>query len=415
MVSRVNIAEDTRMTSRERVIKALNFQPVDRVPKDLGGMASTGISAFAYPRLVKALGLPPRRPKAYDTFQMLALPDMDVLDALGCDAVTISGYATNAFEQKELWKQYDFNGRLDALVRDPASFQNQPDGSIKCGDMLMVPASHVFDLVHGGQPVCWDEDLPKQDLKQLKKDLESSRLKDSEIRDYVTLCKRARESTDKAVFFNGPIGTGLSIGAQGGLGVFPLLCVTEPEYVQEYHEIVCEFSIAKIRALLPEIRPYVDIVMMAADDWGTQSSLMASPAVFRDLFRPYLRRTNDECHKIAPEMKTFLHSCGAIYELIDDIIASGFDILNPVQWTAGGRPYAEWKDKCRNRIALWGGGVNAQKTLPFGSAEEVAKETTEIVSCLKRDSGYVFNSIHNILAEIPPEKIIAMYKAAAAV
>src|SRR5512144_1206883 len=107
------------LTSRERVMRALNFQPVDRIPRDLGGMRSTSISAFAYPKLVRELGLPPRRPRLEDTGQMLALPDLDVLDALGIDVVTIADRTTNAFDQPYIWQDYDFNGRLSARVRCP--------------------------------------------------------------------------------------------------------------------------------------------------------------------------------------------------------------------------------------------------------------------------------------------------------
>ena len=163
---------------------------------------------------------------------------------------------------------------------------------------------------------------------------------------------------------------------------------------------------------MPEIGPYVDVIMASADDWGTQNSTIASPAVFRKLFLPYRRRINDEFHKLAPQVKIFLHSCGAIYDIIDLVIESGFDILNPVQWCAGKRSYKEWKDKTRRRIALWGGGVNSQVTLPLGTVEDVVREVREVASYLSQDSGYVFCNIHNVLAEIAPEKVIAMYKAA---
>ena len=104
----------TTMTPRQRVLATLNFQTPDRQPKDMGGMLSTGISAFAYPKLIEALGLPPRLPKLYDTGQMLAMPDLDVLDALGCDCVVVCYGATNAFEQQDFWHPYDFAGRLPA-------------------------------------------------------------------------------------------------------------------------------------------------------------------------------------------------------------------------------------------------------------------------------------------------------------
>jgi uroporphyrinogen decarboxylase len=183
--------------------------------------------------------------------------------------------------------------------------------------------------------------------------------------------------------------------------------------VAELHEIGTEYALRNIRALLPEIGPSIDIIMMTADDWGNQQSLMAPPRVFRDLFLPYRKQLNDAVHEIAPGVKAFLHSCGAIYDLIPMIIESGFDILNPVQWSAGKHSYQEWKDASRGRIALWGGGVNSQVTLPLGTVEDVEREVTEVVRYMSQDSGYVFCNIHNILAEIAPEKVIAMYRAAA--
>lgn len=401
-------------TSRERVLQALNFQNPDQLPKDLGGMRSTSISAFAYPKLVEALGLPPRLTRIEDTGQMLALPDLDVLDALGIDVVTILDGVTNAFNQPELWHDYNFNGRLAAQVRWPQNFSAKPDGTIvQNGQSLMVPDSYVFDEEHAGQPLDLSADLPKLDLKQVREEVKSHAAKDKKIRSLRELCRRVRSSTDRAVFFNdASIGLPIGIGAYSGLAIFPMLCVTEPDYVRELHEIVTEQAIKNIRSVLPEIRDYVDVIMISADDWGTQENLIASPRVYRDLFLPYYRRVNDECHRIAPQVKLFLHCCGAVYDLIDLVVESGFDILNPVQWSAGKKSYRDWKDKARKRISLWGGGVNAQVTLPLGSVEEVSQETIEVTRYMQQDGGYIFCNIHNILAEIPPEKVIAMYRAA---
>ena len=402
------------MTSRERVMKALNFEKTDRLPKDMGGMLSTGISAFAYPKLVKALGLPPRLPRLYDTSQMLAMPDRDVLDKLGCDCMVVCNGATNAFDQADYWRPYDFDSRLNALVHTPAAFQEQPDGSIlQNGISRMVASSYVFDEEHGGQPVDWTGELPMVDLKQYKKNLQARVLRDEQIKAVRDLCKRARESTDRAIFFSeGSLTPDISIHTHGGMAVFPILCLTEPDYVAELHEMETEHTLGNIRRLMPEVAPYVDVLMAAADDWGTQNSTIASPAVFRKLFLPYRRRLNDEFHKLAPQVKIFLHSCGAIYEIIDQVIESHFDIMNPVQWCAGKRSYKEWKDKARKRIALWGGGVNSQVTLPLGTVEDVEREVREVVSYLSQDSGYIFCNIHNILAEIAAEKVIAMYRVA---
>jgi uroporphyrinogen decarboxylase len=394
---------------------ALNFQPTERVPIDLGGMRSTGISAFAYPKLRAALGLPARLPRVYDTGQMLALPDLDVLDALGCDAVTVEGDGlTNAFEQPELWHPYDFNGRLPALVRDPAAYRTDSQGTIHLGDWAQMPASSfVFDGEHGGQPLILEGDLPKPDLKEVRKHLDAGALTDAQIAKTRDNCRRVRASTDRAVFFWGQLNLGLCIHGYGGLAVFPVLCLEEPDFVHELHSLHLEASLRNVRALLPEIKDYVDVVGTDADDWGNQNSLMASPATFREFFLPYRQRHNQEIHRIAPHIKTFLHSCGALYGILDQLVQTGTDILNPVQWPAGGHTPAEWKDAVAGRMSLWGGGVNSQATLPLGSVEDVDREVARTIPVLARQGGYVFCNIHNLLAEVPPEKILAMYRTAA--
>jgi len=401
------------MTSRERVLKALNFQVPDRLPKDLGGMASTGISAFAYPKLVEALGLPPRLPRVFDTWQMLAFPDEDVLDALGCDVVSIFEDVTNAFDQPEKWEKYDFNGRLFALVRDRSIFENREDGTViqPASKLKMVPNSYVFDEEHGGQPLDLSSQLKKDDLGQVEKQLKDFQLSDDDIEQIRQLCQKARQSSDRAILYTGPLNTGLNI-SRGGIATFSMLCITEPDYIRQLHELITEYSIKMVRRLLPHIHPYIDIIMLSADDWGSQNSLIASPKVYEELFLPFTKQVNDECHSIAPDVKTFMHCCGAVYDILDLIIEGGFDVLNPVQWSAGVCSCRRWKDKCQGRIALWGGGINSQVTLPMGTMEQVEKETTDAVACLSENGGYVFNSIHNILAEIDPTRVIAMYKAA---
>ncbi|MCU0521134.1 MAG: uroporphyrinogen decarboxylase family protein [Anaerolineae bacterium] len=400
-------------TPRDRIVNALSLLPTDRVPRDLGGMRSTGISAFAYPRLVEALGLPPRPTRVEDTGQMLAVPDLDVLDALGCDAVAIYDGVTNAFDQPELWHDYDFSGRLAAQVRNPQAFHAQPDGTIVQDRRRMVPGSYVFDEAHGGQPLDLSADLPRPDLDQVRRAIAARELRDDQIMQKAQLCRRVRESTDRAIFLNdGSLGVPLGIGAFSGLAIFPMLCVLEPNFVAELHELLTEAALRNIRALLPEIRDNVDVIMMAADDWGTQANLIASPKVYRTLFLPYHQRINAAVHEIAPTVKRFLHSCGAIYDLIDLVIDSGYDALNPVQWSAGGHSFREWKDRARGRIALWGGGVNSQVTLPLGTVSDVEAEVRDVVRCMREDSGFVFCNIHNILAEVTPDKVIAMYRVA---
>lgn len=400
------------MTSRERVMRSLNFQPVDRIPKDLSGMRSTGVSAFTYSALRRALGLPDRLPMVYDEWQMLALAETDVLDALGCDVITVEGgYLTNAFPQPDLWKPYNYNGRLNALVRNPAAYSVEPDGTIVAGKLRMPPSANTFDEIGAGQQFSLDGDTPRPDLKEVRRWIENSRLKDEQIRQTAAFCKRVRESTDRAILFAGPLGTGLCIHGHGGVAVFPVLCLEDPDFVHELHAMVLEASLERVRALLPEIKDYVDIVTVDSDDWGNQNSLMAPPRVYHDLFLPYRKRHSAEVHRIAPHLKTFLHSCGAIYDLLDMLIESGIDILNPVQWPAGGHTPAQWKAKSKGKLTFWGGACNAQHTLPRGSIAEIQREVREVVPTLADGGGYIFANIHNLLAEVSPEKIIALYRA----
>lgn len=400
------------MTRRERVMDSLNFG--DSCAIDLGGMLSTGISCFAYPKLRRFLGLPELAPRVHDVYQMLALPDRDVLDRLNCDvAAVFRDQWTNAFDEPERWMPYDFGGRLRACVQNPSLFRKEGDSLLykKDGILLkMVPSSFVFDNARGDESVdIMMLDPPKEELEELERELQAQLLTDDEVVSIREYCRRARNSTDRAILFNGvPMG----LKYRGGLASWSMFCLTDPDYVLEVHELITKYSLENYKRLIPEIADYVDIFMSNSDDQGTQNAPILPPRTFGELYVPFYRRMNDEIHSHAPGLKTFLHSCGAIYNLLDHIIDSGFDVLNPVQWSAGGHSYMEWKDRCRNRIALWGGGINSQVTLPLGTEEEQIAEVNEVCDYLKRDGGFVFNSIHNILAEIEPAAVVRIYDTA---
>ena len=156
--------------------------------------------------------------------------------------------------------------------------------------------------------------------------MERSLITDREVRSLRDTFRRVRESTDRAVFLSGRLDLGICIHGFGGLAVFPILCLEDPDFVNELHTLNLEYALKNCRALLPEIRDYVDILGSDADDWGNQQSLMASPATFRDLFLPYRKRHNAEIHRLAPNIRTCLHSCGAIFGILDLIIETGVDI-----------------------------------------------------------------------------------------
>jgi len=401
------------MTPRDRIVAALNFKPTDRLPKDLGGMRSTGISAFTYQGLRKELGLPAKPTRVYDTGQMLALPHVDVLDALGCDVVIVEGDGlTNGYEQEELWHPYEFNGRIpNAQVRQAEKYTVEAEGTIRLGNMTMPLGSNVFDSEHAGQILVLDGELPRPNLKEVKANLEKNLWTEARIKALRQTCRRVRESTERAVFLWGPTSLGLCIHGHGGVAVFPVLCLEDPAFIHELHAMHLEYAMKDLRAILPEIKDYVDIVSTDADDWGNQNSLMASPSTFRDLFLPYRKQHNAEIHRLAPVVKTFLHSCGALYNILDMLVETGTDILNPVQWPAGGHSAREWKDKVSGKMSLWGGAVDSQHTMPTGTVGQIQQEARESARVLGEGAGYVFANIHNFLAEIAPEKVVALYRA----
>ena len=395
------------MTSRERINSALEFKPTDRLPLDLSGMRSTGISVFAYPKLVEALGLPPRRPRAYDTGQMLALPDLDVLDALGCDCLVLENGVTNAFPQPELWHDYDFGGRLPAQVFNPAEYAVLPDGTVTHGNARMPPGSTVFNYDHAGCGIdMYGEILPPDPVRH-REHCEAQKLTPEQAAEIAAFCRRVRAAAgDRAIMASlWQINSGMGIG----MGMWPLQCALFPEEVYACHAASAERCVHNMRMLLPLIGGDIDVLMLTADDWGTQTSLVASPDIYRNLFKPHYQSMNAAAHELAPRMKTFIHTCGAVYPMIREFAEGGFDVMNPVQWSAGDRTPAEWKSEANGAIAFWGGGVNAQHTLPLKSADDVRAEVRRVVPELAKGGGYVFCNTHNILAEIAPEKVVAMY------
>ena len=399
------------MTPRERILNAIEFKPTDRLPLDLSGMRSTGISVFAYPKLVEALGLPPRRPRVYDTGQMLALPEVDVLDALGCDCVVCENEITNAFQQPELWHDYDFNGRLAARVRNPADYKVQDDGTIVMGGWAkMPPASNVFTGEHAGCGVDLSVDVPRPDVEKHRAHCESIKITHEAAVAQAAFCHKVRAAANGRAVFSSLWQIQSHMGI--GMGVFPMQCVMYPEEVFAIFAANAERCVHNMRVLLPLIRDDIDVLMLTADDWGTQTSLVAPPWVYHELFKPHYKRMNEAAHELAPRLKTFIHTCGAVFPLIKGFAEAGFDVMNPVQWSAGGQSPAEWKAAADGKIAFWGGGVNSQHTLPLKSVAEVRAEVRRVVPELSKGGGYIFCNTHNILAEIAADKVVAMYEEA---
>jgi len=181
-------------------------------------------------------------------------------------------------------------------------------------------------------------------------------------------------------------------------------------YVYEVFERQCEIALSNLALIRDAVLDNVDVVMVSGTDFGTQRGPFLSPNTYRELFKPFHQRVNGWIHEHT-SWKTFIHSCGGVEPLIQEFIEAGFDILNPVQASAEGMDPATLRAKYGDRITFWGGGVDTQKTLPFGTSDEVRREVKERIRTFSSRGGYVFNAVHNVQAGTPVENVLAMFDA----
>jgi uroporphyrinogen decarboxylase len=393
------------MDSRERVMAAINHEPADRVPIDFGAMRSTGIMAIAYNRLKGHLGLEylPKT-KVYDVMQQLAEPDLEVVDYLGGDVVQVHRLAPAFGLKINLWAEGILPDGSRCLF--PAGFRPVvlPGGDRVITDGLheiaRMPANGVFyDLTyHPLKDARLTSDIDKMMWPAISPE-EESFLKEQ--------AARLRAETDKAIL--GEFGGNILESGQShfGWGEFMTRLCTDRKLVEYYLDELVEVHLANLGIYLEAIGDTIDIIQMG-DDLGTQHGLQISPEMYRQIIKPRHRKLYQFVHENS-DAKVFLHSCGSIVEIIPDLIEIGVDILNPVQTTAAGMDPLTLKKNFGKAITFWGGGCDTQHVLPFGTVEDVRRDVQERLKIFTEGSGYVFTQIHNILAEVEPEKVVAMY------
>jgi hypothetical protein len=376
--------------------------------------------------LRQALGLdePGTPVKVVEPFQMLGEIKPDLMDALGVDVVSL-GLPKNmfGFENKD-WKPWTFWDGTPVLV--PADFNTEPEPN---GDILLYPegdksappsgrmpkGGFYFDAIVRQDPIDDDKLNPEDNIEEFKP------ISDWELEHLKAEVERLYNETDKAIV--GSFG-GTSFG---DIALVPapqlkypkgirdieewyMSTVTRKEYVREVFERQCEIALGNLAKVHKVVGDMVSAVFVTGTDFGMQTGPFISPAAYRDLYQPFHRRINDWVHTNT-NWKTFIHSCGAIVDFLPDFIDAGFDILNPVQCSATGMDPQVLKDRFGDKITFWGGGVDTQKTLPFGTPDEVRKEVAERIRIFGKGGGFVFNSIHNIQARTPVENLVALYEA----
>lgn len=411
------------MNPKQRLRCALNHQPPDRVPVDFGAGYQTGIHVSVVAQLRDYFGLEDRPVKVTEPYQMLGEVDRELRDILGVDVVAVPGAGTMFGFAPEGWKEYRLPWGQVALV--PGGFETTIDDA---GDTLIYPGGdttappsgrmpangYFFDAIIRQQPIDEDRLVLEDNLEEF------GPVDGATLAHFRTHAEHAAR-TGKGVYATMP-GTAL-----GDIALVPatflkrprgvrdveawyMLLATNPGFVADIFDHQTDLAIENLRVIHGAVGDAIDVLFLCGTDFGTQTGTFCSVQTFDELYLPRYRRMNDWVHGHTT-WKTFKHSCGSVVSLIPSFIEAGFDVLNPVQWTAAGMDRRELKRRFGSDIVFWGGGVDTQHTLPFGSPESVEREVIACCEHFAPGGGFVFNTVHNTQALTPIENFIAMVNA----
>ena len=410
------------MTSRERVHRALSHEQPDRIPVDFGGHRSSGIAAIAYARLKQALGISSGDIYVFDMVQQLAIVEPEVLDAVGADVVELGrGFMLAERDWKD-WVLPDgtpckIPSFINAERRGGDSYLLSDDGR----DLAMQKDGCLyFEQIHWP----WlDRDPDEQDFSDLEDAFAETMwtgiptpgghipLTEEGCRRLAEGACALRSSTDRAIL--GIFGGNLFEVPQFLYRIdnYLMHMGLHPEACERLSEELCSLYMPRMEKWLAAVGPYID-VMLFGDDLGGQRGPVMSPAMYRRYFKPWHTKLWRRAKELAPHVNIHLHSCGGIEPLLEDLIEAGLESCNPVQITCAGMDPGHLKSTYGARFTFWGGGCDTRHVLPHGTPNEVREHVRELLSVLAPAGGYVFQQVHNILADVPPENILAMFEAA---
>ncbi len=393
------------MNSRERVLAAINHQEADRVPLDLGGTRQSGIAASTYHALKKRLGIASPT-QVFDTYQMLAEVERPVMERFGADVVGLYRPDVVFGILNEDWQPWQlFDG---TPVEVPSGFQpkTEPNGDL----VLLQDGVLVARMPKDGFYFDRLETYPGAAHTPVD-EVNPPLMSESLAEHYHCQAEALYQNTDFAIV--APVGPPYELFYGLGTGDFSawmMTLATDPDYVDALLGKLTDVWLENLRRFADAVGDRVQILQIC-DDFGTQNSPFISVKMFRERIMPFYQRGLSWIHEHT-NMKVLLHSDGALKPLIPSLIEMGVDILNPVQTSADNMDGAELKAEFGEDLVFWGGSLDCQKTLPFGTEEEVAQEVTEHIRTLAPGGGYVFAPVHNIQAGVPADNVIAMYDAA---
>jgi uroporphyrinogen decarboxylase len=402
------------MNSRERVRKAIRFEEPDRVPIDVGGSLVTGICIDEYVEIVKHLGLDLGPPIVYEQFGMLARVAEPVRRQLRSDVIELENPSVAWGLENKDWKPWT-TGVGNAVLM-PGGFNPVTDekGYLYIKDangraLAYMPKNGLYF-----ERACVTT-LSNADAKMSPEDWAKSipLLSDEHLRQLEENARQLHENTEYSIQ-GGFVLAGLgSNGIFAGHTISDWLCrlVTEPDYAFSILQATAQRAVETLRGYLQAVGKYVDTILMSGTDYGTQKGELFNPRIFKELYLPNMKLVNDYVHAHS-DAKTMYHSCGSNMNLIDFFIEAGVDILNPIQTTAVNMNPAELKRRFGGRIVFWGGGMETQTVLPYGTPEEVREQARERIGIFAPGGGFVFSQIHDIQYGVPPENVLAMVDAA---
>ena len=413
------------MTSRERILAACAHREPDRLPVDFGGGFQTGIHVSIVYQLRQALGLdrPGTPVKVVEIYQMLGEVAPDLQAAVGVDTVSLHGTGTMfGFPQVE-FKEWQLADGTPVLVPRDFNTQYEPNGDLLQwpeNDRSVSPSGRMPAGGHFFDAIIRQEPLDEAKLDPADNTEEFTAVSEAELKHYGVLAERLYAGTDKALFCT--FG-GLSFG---DIALVPatflrrpkgirdveewyISTASRPDYIKAIFERQTEMAIENLERLYKAIGDRATILQTNGTDFGTQNGPFLSDATYRDLFLPYQRRINGWIHRHTP-WKTFMHCCGGIVPLLDAVVEAEFDILNPVQCSAKGMDPGTLKQRYGKQLVFWGGGVDTQQTLPFGTPQQVRDQVRERIEIFAPGGGFVFCTIHNVQANTPIANVLAMFE-----